>query len=193
MRCIKSTRLPQKQKFSELVEFHVQFGHLIVTTSIMRIINSTKLSFDLHTPRVLGQQTWRLRCVHKMQQTSNCGPTMSAAYEYDLQAIEFYRDRLEQVNGDRETTKTFPASNHRFIISASIDVDWRWRNFGLADGDVDSCNGCVFDVFCWHCNHLHQLHQTVEENQERTRHRWEFWSLMAKKLFSRNFLVKSSV
>lgn len=153
-KCNKPTRNPSE----------IELNRLIVTTSIIRNVNSTKFSFrSLQTPRVLGLQSRRLRHVHKVQQTSDRDPALSAAYGHALQATERCRDRLEQVHGIGETDQISPA-NHRLLVSTSIDTERGRSDLGLAIGVADTRLCCVSDVLPWYRVNLHQLRQAVEED-----------------------------
>lgn len=161
-KCNKPTRNPSE----------IELNRFIVTTSIIRNFNSTKFSFrSLQTPRVLGLQSRWLCHVYKVQQTPDRDSTLSASYGHALQAAERCRDRLEQVNGIRETDQISPA-NHRLLVSTSIDTERGRSYLGLATGVADTRLCCVSDVLRWNRVDLHQLCQAVEKDQKRIWHRW---------------------
>jgi hypothetical protein len=111
-RCDQSSPIPQKLQKSTRDTSEIEPDHIIVTTSIIRNFNSTKFSFDdLQTPRVLGHKPRRLRQVHQVQQAPDRHSAVSAAHGHSLQAPQRHRDRLEQVNGVRETNETSPSDH----------------------------------------------------------------------------------
>ena len=161
-KCNKATRNPSE----------IELNRFIVTTSIIRNVNSTKFSFrSLQTPRVLGLQSRRLRHVHKVQQTPNRDSTVSAAHGHVLQATKRCRDWLEQIYGIRETDQISP-TNHRLLVGTSIDTERGRSDLGLATGVADTRLCCMSDVLCWNRADINQLRQTVEKDQKRVWHRW---------------------
>lgn len=58
----------------------------------------------MQSPRILGHGERRMFAVHEMQQTSDCSAAVSTTHGHAMQAPEFHRDRLEQIDGESSTT-----------------------------------------------------------------------------------------